>query len=106
MDARALLDTGTTHTLVSPNLARRLKLVMAGLIPVRHATSDDPVICLTSEADIILVGEDRRAFTVPSFVILAPAEMDYDVIIGMNTLAGGILTVDLIDDVWEWRRPG
>lgn len=90
---------------MSPALAWGLGLRVAGLIPVRHATTTEPVLCFTSEADIIVLGQDRRVFTIQSSAILAPAEMDYVVIIGMDTLTGGILTVDLIANVREWRRP-
>lgn len=92
----AIVDTGCTTSAIRPGIAQALGLPVLGATQV--AVAGRPSLrCELVKAQIVLpsgVTWPRR---------LTVAAMDHDMLWGMDLLAGGVLTVDLVAGRWEWR---
>ena len=92
----AIVDTGCTTSAIRPGIAQALGLPVVGATQV--AVAGRPSLrCELVKAQIVLpsgVTWPRR---------LTVAAMDHDMLWGMDLLAGGVLTVDLVSGRWEWR---
>lgn len=92
----AIVDTGCTTSAIRPGIAQVLGLPIVGATQV--AVAGRPSLrCELVKAQIVLpsgVTWPRR---------LTVAAMDHDMLWGMDLLAGGVLTVDLVAGRWEWR---
>ena len=90
---KALIDTGATHTCISPNIAQKLALVPEGKKQVHSATHKTSVnlyhvsffIPITQQAGQEIRVDARAIFDLEVTEIIQP--INYDVLLGMDVLA-------------------
>lgn len=101
--ARAIIDTGATDSSVRFDLAARIGLPVVDQRIVSSATSgEDDVICPVVLADLYvrdIRGQQLRLFAQE----LIASEMSDDMLLGMDLLSGGVLTVDMLYGTWNWK---
>jgi predicted aspartyl protease len=100
---RAIIDTGCTDTSIRADLAAELGLPPIGIIEVRTGSSGaDTIECQTVLADILLVDSRGRQLRIRQ--TLTVLDMADEMLLGMDLLSGGVLSVDLIAGIWDWKR--
>ncbi len=103
---RALIDTGCTTTAIRADIAARLGLPTVGFATVHTGSSGRKrgVPCSVVLAEIQLEDQQGRELRLQhEFLTL---DMAVELLLGMDVLHGGALSVDLVDGVWEWTRFG
>jgi hypothetical protein len=99
---RAVVDTGCTNTAIRYELAAELGLPVVGSTAVETASSgSSPVPCPTVLADLALM--DPRNIVIQVTHELVAQDMSDDVLLGMDLLIGGVLTVDMVHLRWDWK---
>jgi predicted aspartyl protease len=96
----AIIDTGCTHSAICRDLATKLQLPVTGttkVISVNQVFTTDVVT-----AKLIIPG-GRGNDAVGTFVQLSLADLQGEMLFGMDLLNGGILTVNMVDGTWDWK---
>ena len=97
----ALVDTGCTMTAIRAELAAALGLPTIRTTKASTASSGkNPVECDVVIAELALESDGR---TIKSYRELVVADMEDDLLFGMDALFGGVLTVDLAKGRWTWK---
>jgi predicted aspartyl protease len=109
---RAIVDTGCTHTAIREDIAAELGLPMVDSCVVGTASSGRSGEQRPIVVGIVLIHESSRRQAIAERRLIT-SDMPDEMLLGMDLLDGGILTVDLVTNVWEWRmhekrahRPG
>lgn len=99
---RAIVDTGCTHTAIREDIAAELGLPMVDSCVVGTASSGRSGEQRPIVVGLVLIHESsKRQATAERRLITQ--DMPDEMLLGMDLLDGGILTVDLVLKVWEWR---
>lgn len=100
--ATAIIDTGCTDTAIRYELAAEIGLPVIGQKEVDTASSGEgSVMCPTVLAALHL--RDLRGREIVTQRELTAHDMKDDILFGMDLLAGGILTVDLVGLRWDLK---
>jgi hypothetical protein len=100
---RAVVDTGCTSTAIRADLAAELGLPPVGIIDVNTSSSGgESIPCQTVMADLRLADATGSEILVRHALIVM--DMSDELLLGMDLLGGGVLTIDLVDGVWDWKR--
>lgn len=98
---RALIDTGCTEGAIRLGLALDLGLTQVDERLVQMASTGDGYdLCpvYAAEIEIVCLGATLRVIR-----NLVAQNMEDDVLLGMDMLVGGILVVDYVHGLWDWR---
>jgi predicted aspartyl protease len=108
----AIVDTGCTHTAIREDIAAELGLPMVDSCVVNTASSGRSGAQRPIVLGIVLIHETSKRQAIAQRRLIT-SDMPDEMLLGMDLLDGGILTVDLVSNVWEWRmhqrrahRPG
>jgi hypothetical protein len=98
----AIIDTGCTTTAIRADVAAELGLPPIGIVEVRTASSGDGSIpSQTVLASLCLRDPRGRELNVQCELVVQ--SMYDEMLLGMDRLAGGVLTVDLVQGLWDWK---
>lgn len=98
----AIIDTGCTNSAIRYDLAAELGLPVIGRREVSTASSgSEPIDCATVAADVVMT--DPNDLQAHVFSELIVQDMEDDMLLGMDLLGGGVLTVDLVSGFWDWK---
>lgn len=100
---RAIIDTGCNATAIRADLAAELGLPPIGMIAVHTGSSgkEQGVACQVVLAELRLVDPAGQELVIQHD--LTTLDMSDEVLLGMDLLRGGVLDVDLVDGVWQWK---
>lgn len=99
----AIIDTECTNSVVRYDLAAELDLPVIGRREVSTASSgSEPIDCLTVAADLLMT--DPKQLQAHVFSELVVRDMEDDMLLGMNLIGGGVLTVDPVAGFWDWKH--
>ncbi len=102
---KAIIDTGCTNSAIRYDLAAELGLPVIGRREVSTASSgSEPIDCPTVAADVLMTDPNRLQVHV--FSELVVQDMEDDMLLGMDLLGGGVLTVDLVAGYWDRKYYG
>lgn len=99
---RAVVDTGCTDSALRLDIVAELGLPVIDIVPVGTASSGSQPQDTQRVAAIVLIFESVAREAIEQTRLLA-ADMDDEMLLGMDLLAQGILIVDCVHGVWEWR---
>jgi len=99
---QAVIDTGATGSCIRSDLAESLELPVIDRKPLRgiHGPQDTDIVV----AELVVVGDAGKAAGIrrPLFSLHKDQMVD-EMIFGMDLMTGGILTVDLVKNRWNWK---
>lgn len=99
---RAIVDSGCTNTSIRLDIAAELGLPPIGIAEVHTGSSgEDAIACQTVMADVRLVDPNGREILIR--YELTAMDMADEMLLGMDLLTGGVLNIDLIVGVWDWK---
>lgn len=98
---RAIIDTGCTVGAIRYDLALQLGLTQVDLQEVENTTSGDSTQTWPVFAAKVTI--DAIGARLSVVVELVAQDMRDDVLVGLGMLKGGILTVDYVQGIWDWR---
>lgn len=100
---RAIVDSGCTNTSIRIDIAAELGLQPVGIVQVHTGSSGaDAIECQTVMADVRLV--DPAGREILTRFELTAMDMADEMLLGMDLLTGGVLNIDLIVGVWDWKH--
>ncbi len=103
----AIIDTGATTSVIRRDIAEELCLpiVDTDVAVYRPVVGEEDVEVAVTESAILKIfylnGADRE-YTVVTALLFEARSRD-EMLIGMDALEGGVLTVDLVRGEWSWR---
>ena len=95
----AVIDTGCTNSAIRRDVADALGLPIIGTAPVATASSGTDVVTRDVVLARLLVGRERFH----ALRQLAICPMSNEMLFGMDAMAGGVLTIDMVRGTWEWK---
>lgn len=97
----AIVDTGCTAIAIRRDIAARLGLPVADTREV--STASCGATRIRTELVIGTIHLEKEGRTATSLQEMVVADMEDEMLFGMAGMKGGILTVDLVRNRWEWR---
>lgn len=97
----AIVDTGCTAIAIRRDAAVRLGLPVVDTREVATASSGAARIRTDLVIGVIFLEQEGKA--VMSLQEMVVTDMEDEMLFGMAGMRGGILTVDLVRNRWEWR---
>ena len=103
----AIIDTGATTSVIRRDIAEELRLpiVDTRVSVYRPVVGEESAGFAETESVILRIyylnGADRERRVVTA--LLSEVQSRDEMLIGMDALEGGVLTVDLVRGEWSWR---
>lgn len=98
----ALVDTGCTNTSIRADVAQAVGLPVIGKAQVSTASSNQSTVTCDVVMGVLSIPRSDKG-TVSRPIPLTIAPMAEPMLLGMDALRGGVLTVDLVNGVWDWK---
>ncbi len=98
---KAIIDTGATHSAIRQDIAVALGLPVTGTMPVDTASTAGSAIACPVFLGKLWIGQP----IVTNVIELTGMPLRDEMLFGMNSIAGGVLTVDMVAGTWSWELP-